>query len=137
MKTILTLDDDKWVLETLTLALTARGFDVVSAETPEAALKILTNQPIALLLLDLNMPGKNGFEFYGELATALRVPVLFVSGCSRSFSAKSDKFMQLWTSHFTEGMTDILYKPFSIAQLYDKVESLIGESSTVTNETTH
>ncbi len=72
------------------------------------------------------MPGKNGFELYHELGATQDVPVLFVSGCARSFSPTTPGFTDLWTEQFSLGRTDILYKPFTLSALFEKVEALIG-----------
>jgi len=137
MKTILAIDDDHWVLETLRDALTTHGYEVLTTVSADEATCILGEQRVDLVLLDLNMPGKNGFELYRLFQSRQPVPVLFVSGCSRSFSPHSDGFESLWTNEFAQGMTDILYKPFSLATLYEKVEGLIGDSGVVPHESTH
>jgi DNA-binding response OmpR family regulator len=137
MKTILAVDDDKSILETLKDALVARGYGVLTAFSVDEAMDILRQQRLDLVLLDLNMPGKNGFALYSALESSQCIPVLFVSGCSQSFSPLTEGFTSVWTNGFTLGMTDILYKPFSISLLYDKVEALIGDSEQVENEQTH
>jgi DNA-binding response OmpR family regulator len=137
MKTILSIDDDKWVLETMKEALSLKGYQVLVADHPDEALRILKETPVDLVMLDLNMPGKNGFALYTELGSPPRMPVLFASACSRSFSAASPEFQKIWTDGFALGMTDILYKPFSLATLYEKVEGLIGDSGVVEHESTH
>jgi DNA-binding response OmpR family regulator len=134
MMTILSIDDDKWVLETFKDALTIKGYQVLTADHPDEALRILKETSVDLVMLDLNMPGKNGFALYSELGSPPRMPVLFVSACSRSFSAASPEFTKIWTDGFALGMTDILYKPFALAQLYGKVEGLIGKSDAIENE---
>jgi DNA-binding response OmpR family regulator len=137
MKTILAVDDDTSILETLKDALAARGYTVLAATSVDEAMDVLRQQRPDLLLLDFNMPGKNGFALYSALESSQRIPVLFVSGCSQSFSPLTEGFTDIWTNGFTLGMTDILYKPFSISLLYDKVEALIGDSGLVENEQTH
>lgn len=127
MKTVLCIDDDPWVIETLKDALAPRGMRVFGTTSVEEAPHFLKQVKIDLILLDLSMPGKSGFQLYRELEAIAPVPVLFVSGCSRSFSANSAEFMSLYENEFLNGQTDILYKPFPLERLYDKVESLIGE----------
>jgi DNA-binding response OmpR family regulator len=126
MKTILSIDDDPWVLETLKDALTPRGYQVLTTTSAAEAVQLLSQHKIDLVLLDLGMPDKNGFVLYRELEAVQPVPVMFISGCSRSFGADSEQFLALWTNEFLNGTTDILYKPFSLELLYEKVEALIG-----------
>ena len=63
--------------------------------------------------------------------SAKQVPALFVSGCSRSFCPASDGFPNVWEHDFADGTTDILYKPFPLSLLYEKIESLIGDGEPV------
>src|SRR5208282_5174680 len=121
MKRLLAVDDDPSVLETLVDALTAKGYEVLTAEHAEGALDLLRRQAFDLVLLDYQMPGKNGFELYRELGATQDVPVLFVSGCAPSFSPTTPGFADLWTEQFSLGRTDILYKPFSLSALFEKV----------------
>ena len=126
MKRVLAVDDEPGVLQTLSEALTAKGYEVLTVDRPDDALKLFRGQTFDLVLLDLQMPGKNGFELYRELDSIREVPVLFVSGYSRLFSPTSPGFADLWTGQFSLGRTDILYKPFRLSSLVEKVEALIG-----------
>jgi DNA-binding response OmpR family regulator len=126
MKRLLAVDDDPLVLETLVEALTIKRYEVLTADHADAALNLLRNQVFDLVLLDYQMPGKNGFELYRELGAIQEVPVLFVSGYAQSFSPATPGFADLWTEQFSLGRTDILYKPFSLSSLFEKVEALIG-----------
>lgn len=126
MKRLLAVDDDPSVLETLVDALTTKGYEVLTADGADGALDLLRRQAFDLVLLDYRMPGKNGFELYRELGATQDVPVLFVSGCAPSFSPATPGFADLWTEQFSLGRTDILYKPFTLSLLFEKVEALIG-----------
>ena len=75
MKTILSVDDDPWVLETLKDALTPRGYQVLTTASAAEAEQMLSQQKIDLVLLDLGMPGKNGFALYRDLEALQQVPV--------------------------------------------------------------
>jgi DNA-binding response OmpR family regulator len=79
------------------------------------------------------MPDKNGFVLYRDLESLRRIPVLFVTGCTWSFTPSTEGFTSIWTDGFTLGMTDILYKPFPISLLYEKVEALVGRSEVSDN----
>jgi DNA-binding response OmpR family regulator len=130
MKRLLAVDDDPRILEILVDALTTKGYEVLTADHADGALDLLRSRAFDLVLLDLQMPGKNGFELYRELGAMQEVPVLFVSGCSGSFSPTTPGFADLWTGQFSLGRTDILYKPFQLSDLFEKVEALIGAEVT-------
>jgi DNA-binding response OmpR family regulator len=126
MKTILCIDDDAWVLDLLMQALTQRGYRVLVTTSTKAGPNCLKFEKIDLVLLDLNMPSKPGLVVFRELESVTTVPVLFVTGCTRSFNADSEKIRKEYEQEFRLARTDVLAKPFTLAQLYQKVESLIG-----------
>jgi two-component system KDP operon response regulator KdpE len=136
MKTILAIDDDAWFRETISEALAAQGYRVIVARSADEGMRKIRDERPDLVMIDVNMPGKNGFELYQEMGAMAELPVLFVSGASRSFSSRTPGFMPLWVQRFSAGTTDILYKPFRLGQLYDKVESLIGDASELSHDTT-
>jgi DNA-binding response OmpR family regulator len=124
-KKILAVDDEIPILEILQEVLRKGGYEVFTSSRPTEAFVILQEQEIDLVLLDIHMPGKNGFALYKELE-GKNIPVLFVTGHPESFNRESDELTLLWQNQFAVGTTDVLYKPFSIDALYEKVEGLIG-----------
>ncbi|MGO9243384.1 MAG: response regulator [Verrucomicrobiia bacterium] len=126
MKTIICIDDDAWTLDMLRQALMPRGYRVVVTTSTTAPLGFLKHQKVDLVLLDLNMPKKHGLKLYRELVASAPVPVLFVTACSRSFLAQAATFRREYEKELQLARTDLLPKPFTLAQLYEKVESLIG-----------
>lgn len=126
MKTILCIDDDGWVLDTLMQALTTRGYRVLATTSTRAGPNSLRPEKVDLVLLDLNMPTKHGLEVFRELEATAPVPVLFVTACSRSFRERAAAIRQEYEKEFRLARTDLLPKPFTLAELFAKVESLIG-----------
>jgi CheY-like chemotaxis protein len=133
MKRVLAVDDEPGVLQTFSEALTAKGYEVLTTDQAVGALDLFRDGRFDLVLLDLQMPGKNGFELYREFTSTREVPVLFVSGYSRLFSPATPGFADLWTGQFSLGRTDILYKPFTLSSLFEKVEALIGSGEVTAN----
>ncbi len=66
MKKILVLDDEVNIRILLEEELKDEGYDVVPAEDGEEALKILENEKIDLVTVDIDLPGINGLEFAGN-----------------------------------------------------------------------
>ena len=87
-RTALFLDDDADVLAAAELVLTRNGFDLIQAQTPDAARDHLTATPVDILLLDLNFrrgdtSGEAGLAFLKEsLAARPHLPVVIVTGHS-------------------------------------------------------
>ena len=137
MKTLLAVDDDPSMLEIIETTLAAQGYRVLKAGDAEQAFQALRQNAIDLVLLDVAMPGKDGFAVYKELGALYSVPVLFVTGCPQSFAGNREDFVPLWETQFIEGTTDIVYKPFSLALLCEKVEALIGASEPANHGSSH
>ncbi len=134
MKRILVLDDDPVIVAFIKKVLDVKGYQTVTATNADDFFSLLREQPIDLVLLDIRMPIKNGFEVFKELRSNACPPVLFVTGDTDSFSVESKTASDLWQKDFYDGTTDIIYKPFSIDILYEKVSSLIGEAAEDVNE---
>lgn len=127
MKKILSIDDDPAVLKSIENALKDQGYELYVTNDPEEGLNILKEKDdISVVLLDIRMPKKNGFEIYNELRQFRKIPVLFVTAYPRSFDPKSNEVVEMWQNEFADGTTDIIYKPFDLKTLFEKVEGLIG-----------
>lgn len=128
MKTIVCIDDEADILKCFKDALEMRGYHVITTTDPDEGIRIIRNhKPVDLLLLDVKMPGKNGFDVYREIRT-FHPPtaVIFVTAYPKSFSAEKDEVVKMWQEEFSDGTTDILYKPFPLEALFMKIEAMIG-----------
>lgn len=125
--TILCIDDERSMLACYQTAMDYLGLECLTAQSADAGIALLKATPdVALVTLDIKMPGKNGFEAYRELRAFSNVPVLFATAYPASFSAETEQFVRMWQDQFADGTTDILYKPFDFDVLREKMESLIG-----------
>ncbi|MDA0990483.1 MAG: response regulator [Verrucomicrobia bacterium] len=130
MKRILCIDDESDLLRCFKDALQSQGYDVATADDPDAGIDILRDDPaFDLLTLDIKMPIKDGFEVYQEIRKFSDVPVLFVTAYPRSFTTESDDVVRMWEEQFSAGDTDIMYKPFELDVFFNKIEGLIGSAN--------
>lgn len=130
MRKILSVDDDPNVLSCLESALKQKGYEVFVTTKPLEVAEILEKHKIDLVMLDIKMPEKDGFEIFKELKKKYaKLPVLFVTGYPQSFTMKSEGVISMWKNDFADGHTDIMYKPFDVDTLYEKVEGLIWTAS--------
>lgn len=116
---ILAVDDTPANLRLLVDLLTVHGFEVHTAADGNAALALLQTQAIDLILLDVMMPGLDGFEVCRQLraspAHAL-LPVVLVT----SLDSKDDRVRGL-----DAGADDFLSKPINVHELLARVRSLM------------
>jgi two-component system, cell cycle sensor histidine kinase and response regulator CckA len=117
--TILVIDDEPIVLDTMARSLERVGFRVLRADSAEQARQLATTSTLELILSDVNMPGLRGPELVTELkAAGILCPVMFTSG-DPSFDVV-DKSLQVPGATF-------LPKPFTGAELVDAVFETLGQ----------
>ncbi|MBN2302171.1 MAG: response regulator [Lentisphaerae bacterium] len=126
-KKILSIDDEPTMLTCLKNALTSRGYEFCMTTDPDEGLKIIReDKSLSLAMLDVRMPKKDGFQIYTEFREFRKLPVLFVTAYPKSFTTNSDDIVDMWQKEFADGTTDIVYKPFDLDTLFEKVQALIG-----------
>jgi len=115
IKTIMIADDDPDIREVVKILLESEGFCVVEAVNGDDA--IAKSAPeIDLYILDVMMPGKNGYQVCREIRAASAAPILFLTAKSQD----GDKSMG-----FSSGGDDYLPKPFSYSELTARVKALL------------
>jgi DNA-binding response OmpR family regulator len=118
-KTILIIDDDEKVLEAIKDVLETESYVVNTAGNGISGIRSFDSDPPDLVITDINMPEVEGIELIRNLAKRNRkVPVIAVSG-----DPVGKKFLK---AARLLGAVDTLLKPFSIAELRDKVSSALG-----------
>ena len=115
--TILLVDDDPDIVRLLTMTLRPEGFRLLSASDGNAALEIARAERPDLLLLDWNMPGRNGLEVCRALRAEsdpdLRnVPVVLLTGQVEAEDTAAG---------FAAGVTDYVTKPFKPTHIRSRV----------------
>jgi DNA-binding response OmpR family regulator len=113
---ILVVEDDAHLADGLRLNLELEGYEPVLAGTAEEGLEFWQRGGVDLILLDVMLPGMDGFAFCRRVREAGdRVPVLFLT----ARSAGDDRIRGL-----EEGGDDYLVKPFDLKELLARVKSL-------------
>lgn len=116
-KYILVADDDPSVRESLCNLLAGEGYFVMAAKNGQVALNLIDRSSIDLVLLDLNMPIKNGWDTYEQITTNHPfIPIIIITGRPN----------QLFTS-VSAGVGALLEKPIEIPTLLQTIKKLLTE----------
>lgn len=113
---ILAVDDNPEILEILQILLSGEGYRVTAARSGDEALSLLSESGYDLIILDVMMPGRNGYQTCLEIRKRSNAPILFLSARTKD----SDK-----TLGFSSGGDDYLAKPFSYSELTGRVRALL------------
>lgn len=117
---VLVVDDEPQIRRALTLALEGHGYVVRAAEHGDQALIDLGTWTPDVMVLDLVMPGRNGFDVLKELRTWSQLPVIVLS----ARGLESDKVNAL-----DLGADDYLTKPFGIEELLARLRAIMRRVS--------
>ncbi|EOS69687.1 hypothetical protein C818_02468 [Lachnospiraceae bacterium MD308] len=113
---ILIVDDNPEVREIIHVLLEGEGFEIMEAGDGETALSLTERTDFDLIILDIMMPGRNGYQTCLEIRKNSNAPILFLSARTK----ESDK-----TLGFSSGGDDYLAKPFSYNELISRSKALI------------
>ncbi|WP_255295282.1 PAS domain S-box protein [Bacillus sp. AFS037270] len=120
MINILMVDDLKENLIALEAVLSSPSYRLVTARSGEEALKCILKQDFAVILLDVQMPGLNGFET-AKLIKARKksknIPIIFITAISQD--------MEHVLHGYSVGAIDYIFKPFNPETLKQKVEQFV------------
>jgi len=115
------VDDDPKIVELVRAYLLRAGYDVITAADGDVALQIVETTTPSLIVLDVMLPGLDGLLLTRHLRdTHNRVPILMMSARGRV----DDRIRGL-----VEGADDYLAKPFSPAELVERVNAILRRSA--------
>jgi DNA-binding response OmpR family regulator len=117
--TILLIDDDATLRELLAAQLRSTGYQVLEAPDGSSGLRLTAEAAPNLIVLDVMMPGMNGWEVCEQLRERSRVPIILLT-------AKGEEFDKL--RGFRLGVDDYVTKPFSFAELVARVGAVINRA---------
>ena len=112
--TILVCDDDKEIVEAISIYLKQEGYNIVSAYNGKEALEVMEREEIHLIILDIMMPELDGIHALLKLRENSSIPVILLSAKSEDV----DKILGL-----NVGADDYVTKPFNPLELIARVKS--------------
>lgn len=114
---ILLVEDEQKIADTLKLGLTENGYYVQAAYDGNIGLKLFENYPFDLVVLDINLPGINGYDLCKRIrAKNTQVPVIMLT----ALSSLNDKI-----DGYDAGADDYVIKPFEFRELLMKIQVLL------------
>jgi two-component system KDP operon response regulator KdpE len=116
---VLIVDDDATLLRFLGEYLAREGFQVVSADRGAKALKLFYQERPDIVVLDLMMPGMDGWEVCARLRELSDTPIILLT----AKASEADKLRG-----FRLGVDDYVTKPFSLAELAARVKAVLGRA---------
>ncbi len=122
MYNILICDDDKDIVSALDIYLTSEGYKTFKAYDGLEALKVVDQQDIQLVLLDVMMPGLDGIRTTAKLRESKNIPIILLTAKSED----SDKILGL-----NIGADDYIPKPFNPIEVIARVKSQLRRYTTL------
>lgn len=114
MATILVCDDDAAIVEAVAIYLSQEGYQILKAYDGREAIRILKEQEVQLLIMDVMMPQMDGIHAVMKIRSFSSIPILFLSAKSEDV----DKILGL-----NVGADDYITKPFNPVELIARVRS--------------
>lgn len=117
---IMIVDDEEHIRELVRFYLDKEGFECIQAANGEQAIEIIENQYIDLAIVDIMMPGMDGFTLVEEMRQYREFPVIMLTAKSQS----KDKL-----KGFSLGVDDYVTKPFDPEELLARVKAILKRYS--------
>ena len=124
---ILLVDDDDSILQLVSIHLQNAGYTVTKASEATAALAFLQNEMFHLAIVDVMMPGMDGYQLAKILTEEYDIPVILLTAKGQL----EDK-----EKGFEQGIDDYIVKPFETKELLYRVQAVLRRSSKMTSSIT-
>ncbi len=121
MKTrVLVVDDEPQTVKYVAANLRARGYDVITAQDDREALRLFRETPVDLVILDIMMPGPDGFEVCQAIRRESDVPIIMLS--ARGQEKDIVRALNL-------GADDYLTKPFGVEEMLARIQAVLRRTT--------
>ena len=115
-RTVLFIEDDERLSRVVEMSLSGEGFDVERAATGEDGLAAIESRSFDVVLLDVLLPGKNGFEVCREIRRVSDAPIIMVTARTDSHDV---------VAGLEAGADDYVRKPFVVKELSARIRALL------------
>lgn len=125
MQKVLVVEDDRTLQETLVYNLERQGYEVAVTDNGRSALQLVRQNPPDVVVLDIMLPGLDGFDVCRLIRKEYSVPILMLTARTEEI----DKIVGL-----EMGADDYLTKPFSMRELLARVKALLRRVTLIRQE---
>ncbi len=116
---VLAVDDQRYILELLKQTLEAEGFDFTAADNGESGIALFEENKPDIVLLDIRMPGTDGYQVLERIRKTSNVPVLMLTGVPEETAI---------VRSFGLGASDYIHKPFVTSLLIARIRAKLRRS---------
>jgi two-component system response regulator VicR len=120
---ILIVDDTKNIRDIVGFMLRNRGYEVVLAEDGDQGYQLATTIEPHLIVLDVMMPGRSGFEICSDLKANVKfrhIPIILLTAVAQGSGITDEQ----WKAR--SGADEFVSKPFQTRELIQRIEKLLG-----------
>jgi DNA-binding response OmpR family regulator len=118
-RSVLVVDDEPNIVLSIEFLLRQAGYEVRTARDGHAALQAVAERAPDLILLDVMLPGRNGYEVCQSIRESGRSDMKIIMLTAKSRDAEQEKGLAL-------GADEYVTKPFSTTDLMDRVRRMLG-----------
>lgn len=116
---ILIIEDDKEIREELTILLQNSGYEVKAISEFEKVDQKILEEQAHLILLDINLPNKNGYEICSKVRAKSKIPIIFVTSRNSSMDELNGIMI---------GGDDYIEKPYNVPILLARIQNLLNRT---------
>ncbi len=120
-RTILVVDDEETVRNLLQRVLKEAGYDVITVASGHKALDKVSQCDVSLVLLDVKMPGLDGFQVLERIRKTSNVPVIMLTAIGEVTSVRDSLAL---------GADDYIRKPFKKRELLARIQAKLRRATT-------
>ena len=117
MLKIIIVEDDKEIRDELKILLQNNGYEVIVISEFENVVQNILDEQAHLVLLDVNLPGKSGYEICNKIRAKSKIPIIFVTSRNNSMDELNGIMI---------GGDDYIEKPYNVPILLARIQNLLN-----------
>jgi len=118
---VLVVDDDDDIRDILSYGIEASGCRCLTAESAEAALKVLNSNPVEVVISDVQMKGMSGLDLCRQVKDNFHADVVIITGLVNNFA---------YEEIIAQGASDFIEKPIRLAEIVARLKRVLLERQT-------